>query len=83
MLKSLADNSDQELDVETDTDSDFDDLELAPQIQQPVSPLTSPISSPSSSSLGHKSLTVSHLPESAQTQLDRQNRKIAKATAKF
>ena len=73
LLKSLADNSDQESDVETDTDSDSNDPEPAPQIQQPVSHLTSLLSSFSSSPLRPRSPTLPHLPESAKTQLDRQN----------
>ncbi len=83
MLKSLADNSDQESDVGTDTNSDFDDPEPAPQIQQPVSHLTSPLSSSSSSPLRPRSPTLLQLPESAQTQLDHQNRRVVKATTKL
>ena len=83
LLKSLADNSDQESDVETDTDSDLDDPKPALQIQQPISHLTSPLSSPLFSPLRPRSPTRPQLSEPTQTQLDRQNRGIAKATAKL
>lgn len=83
LLKSLADNSDQESNVETDTNSDFDNSEPASQAQQPVSNLTSPLSSPPSPPLPSISPTLPQLPQSAQTQLDRQNRRTAKATAKL
>lgn len=83
MLKSLADNSDQELDVESDTDLESNDSEPLQQIQQPVSHFTSPLSSPLSSPLRPRSPILPQLPQSAQIQLDRQNRRIAKATAKL
>ncbi len=82
LLKSLADHSDQESDTESDTDLDYDDPKPVLQIQQPISHLTSPLS-PSSSLLRPRSPILPQLPPSVQIQLNRQNRRIAKATAKL
>ncbi len=82
-MKSLADNSDQESDTESDTDLDSDDPKPVLQIQQPISHLTSSLSSPPSSSLRPTSPIFLQLPQSVQIQLNRQNQRIAKATAKL
>ena len=83
MLKSLADNSDQESDAESDTDLDSNNSKPLRQIQQPMSHLTSSLSSLLPSPLRSRSPILPQLPQSAQIQLDRQNRRIAKATAKL
>ena len=58
LLKSLADNSDQESDIETDIDSGSDNPEPTLRIQRPVSHLKSPLSSLSFLSLWPKLSTL-------------------------
>ncbi len=72
-LKSLADYSNQELDIKTGTNSDSDDPEPSSRIQQPISYLTSPLSFPPLLFLWPRSPTLLHLPQFAQRKLDRQN----------